>query len=71
MVVAWKEIEQHAVGMAAKNGWRLTPLKISYDPLPGESVIDELPDLPKSSRPEAVPVSVRLRVTYRLEQAHP
>jgi hypothetical protein len=68
MLRAWKNIEEQAAGLAARAGRKLTPVRISYDPLPGESVIDELPDLPKSSRPEAVPVSVRLRVTCRLDQ---
>jgi hypothetical protein len=39
---------------------------VSYDPLPDESIIEELPELPKSSRPQAVEVAVRLRATYTL-----
>jgi hypothetical protein len=69
LVKAWRGIEEQAAQLTAKEGGKLTLLRISYDPLPGESVIEELPDLPKSSRPEAVPVSVRLRVTYRMDQA--
>ena len=41
-------------------------VEVSYDPLPGESVIEELPEQPKSSRPKAVEVAVRLRATYSL-----
>jgi hypothetical protein len=41
-------------------------VEVSYDPLPGESVIEELPDLPKSSRPKAVEVAVRVQATYAL-----
>jgi hypothetical protein len=41
-------------------------LEVSFDLLPGESVIEELPDNPKSSRPQAVEVSVRIRATYSL-----
>jgi hypothetical protein len=42
-------------------------LEVSYDPLPGESTIEELPDDPKSSRPQAVEVSVRIIATYTLQ----
>lgn len=66
---AWGQVEVRLTELAARLGGTPVPVKIVYDPLPGESVIDELPDVPKSSRPEVVPVSVRLRVTYRLPES--
>jgi len=39
---------------------------VSYDSSPGESVIEELPEQPKSSRPKEVEVAVRLRAAYVL-----
>jgi len=41
-------------------------VEVSYDPSPGESVIEELPEEPLSSRPKEVEVSVRLRATYEV-----
>ncbi|MGA2328108.1 MAG: hypothetical protein ABSH05_17660 [Bryobacteraceae bacterium] len=64
---AWREIETRLRQLAAAApGKSLEVVEVSYDPLPGESVIEELPELPKSSRPQAVEVSVRLRATYVL-----
>ena len=64
---AWREIEAHLRDLAAANpGQKYELVAVRYDPLPGESVIEELPDIPKSSRPQEVQVSVRLRATYVL-----
>jgi len=52
--------------MAASPSRKLQVVNVEYDPLLEESVIEELPDQPKSSRPRAVEVAVRLRVTYEL-----
>ena len=62
---AWTRIEAHwrEIAAAARDK-KLEVLAVSYDPLPGESVIEELPGQPKSSRPQEVQVSVRLRATY-------
>lgn len=62
---AWAEVENRLRDLAAAaRGEKLELIDVSYDPLPGESVIEELPELPKSSRPEAVEVSVRVRAVY-------
>jgi hypothetical protein len=62
---AWLEIESRLSAIAVQTpGKKLELIDVSYDPSPGESVIEELPELPKSSRPQEVEVSVRLRVTY-------
>lgn len=64
---AWAEIEKRLAQIAtAHPGKQLELVEVSYDPLPGESIIEELPEQPKSSRPQAVEVSVRLRATYAL-----
>jgi hypothetical protein len=63
---AWAGIEARLQELrASAPGKEPELLAVSYDPLPGESVIEELPDNPKSSRPEAVGVSVRISATYR------
>jgi hypothetical protein len=42
-------------------------IQVQYDPsMDQESLIDELPEQPKSSRPQAVEVRVRLRAIYQL-----
>jgi len=65
---AWRELEARLRRLSAANpGRRYRLVSVSYDPLPGESVIEELPDRPKSSRPDAVEASVRLRATYAVE----
>jgi hypothetical protein len=64
---AWARIQTRLQQLAAARPDRKFELvEVSYDPLPGESLIEELPDQPKSSRPKAVEVSVRLRATYAL-----
>jgi hypothetical protein len=64
---AWLRVEARLRDIAAQNpGRKLEVVQVSYDPSPGESVIEELPDRPKSSRPKEVEVSVRLRATYVL-----
>ena len=63
---AWAGIETRLRELKASTpGKEPQLLEVSYDPLPGESVIEELPDTPKSSRPQAVEVSVRISATYR------
>ena len=62
---AWQEIEARLREIAsAAPGKRLKLVEVRYDPQPGESIIEELPDGPKSSKPRTVEVSVRLRATY-------
>lgn len=64
---AWTNVEQHLRELAAATPSRkLELVEVQYDPMLEESVIEELPDQPKSSRPQAVEVAVRLRVTYEL-----
>ena len=64
---AWAGIEERLRDLTDSTpGKEPELLEVSYDPLPGESVIEELPDNPKSSRPQAVEVSVRISATYRL-----
>ena len=64
---AWAGIEKRLRELTSSSpGKEAELLEVSYDPLPGESVIEELPDTPKSSRPQAVEVSVRISATYRL-----
>jgi hypothetical protein len=64
---AWATIEARRAELSSANPARKFQLvEVSYDPLPGESVIEELPDLPKSSRPKAVEVTVLVRATYAL-----
>ena len=63
---AWAGVEARLRELkASAPGKEPELLEVSYDPLPGESVIEELPDNPKSSRPQAVEVSVRISATYR------
>jgi hypothetical protein len=64
---AWATIEARREELSSAHPERKFQLvEVSYDPLPGESVIEELPDLPKSSRPKAVEVAVRVRAIYTL-----
>lgn len=64
---AWSEIENRLREIAkASPGRKLEIVGVSYDPMPGESIIEELPERPKSSRPQVVEVAVRLRATYAL-----
>ena len=65
---AWREVEKRLRKLsAASPGSRYRLVSVSYDPLPGESIIEELPDQPKSSRPDAVEASVRLRAVFAAE----
>ena len=64
---AWAAIQARLRQLASASPQRKFDLvDVSYDPLSGESLIEELPDQPKSSRPKAVEVSVRLHATYAL-----
>ena len=64
---AWAGVEKRLRELTASTpGKEPELMEVSYDPLPGQSVIEELPDNPKSSRPQAVEVSVRISATYRL-----
>lgn len=64
---AWSEAEKRLGEIAAAaQGTKPEIVNVYYDRTPGESTIEELPDLPISSRPEAVEVVVRLRVEYAL-----
>ncbi len=64
---AWIEAENRLDGIAAAApGRKLEIVGVHYDRLPGEALIEELPDEPKSSRPDAVEVAVRLRIQYAL-----
>jgi hypothetical protein len=64
---AWEEVVRRLRDLSSTHPGRVFDLvEVSYDPLPGQSVIEELPDLPKSSRPQAVEVAVRVRATYAL-----
>lgn len=64
---AWTKVEQRLQELVtASPSGKLELIEIEYDPLLEESLIEELPDQPKSSRPQAVEVAVRLRVTYEL-----
>jgi hypothetical protein len=64
---AWSDIEAQLAHFApAKSAWRFQLVEVQYDPMTGESVIEELPDEPKSSRPQTVEVRVMLRAVYVL-----
>ncbi len=64
---AWMNIQQRLRDLlAASPNRKLQLIEVQYDPLLEQSLIEELPDQPKSSRPQAVEVTVRLRVTYEL-----
>jgi hypothetical protein len=64
---AWTNVEQRLRELvAASPSRKLELVEVQYDPMLEESLIEELPDQPKSSRPQAVEVAVRLRVTYEL-----
>ncbi len=64
---AWTKMEQRLKELvSASPSRKLELIEIKYDPLLTESLIEELPDQPKSSRPQTVEVAVRLRVTYEL-----
>jgi hypothetical protein len=66
---AWAGVEKRLRELTASPPGKAPELmEVHYDILPGESVIEELPDNPKSSRPQAVEVSVRIFATYRLPQ---
>jgi hypothetical protein len=65
---AWAAIQTRLQELAsASPGRKYELVEVSYDPSSGQSLIEELPDQPKSSRPQAVEVSVRLRATYALD----
>ncbi|HET8546848.1 MAG TPA: hypothetical protein VFL57_02540 [Bryobacteraceae bacterium] len=62
---AWRQIEQRLRSIEAQNkGKSVELMSVSYDSLPGDSVIEELPEVPKSSRPSGVSAAVRIRATY-------
>jgi hypothetical protein len=64
---AWAAIQARLQQLVTASPDRKFELvEMSCDPMPGQSLIEELPDRPKSSRPQAVEVSVRLRATYAL-----
>jgi hypothetical protein len=64
---AWIDAEMRLSEIAAAApDKKLEIVSVHYDRLPGESLIEELPDEPKSSRPDAVEVAVRLRIRYAL-----
>ncbi len=68
MTRAWAEIQTRLDALAAQSQGRKPELvSVSYDPSPGESIIEELPEQPKSSRPKEVEVTVRLRAVYVLK----
>jgi hypothetical protein len=64
---AWSRIESRLHSIEAEAGRKVELVSVAMDTLPGDSVIEELPEVPKSSRPGAVPVTVRLRATYKLK----
>ncbi len=67
MAAAWAEAEKRLGEIAAAApGKKPEIVNIYYDRLSGESLIEELPDQPKSSRPDAVEAVVRLRIRYAL-----
>ena len=62
---AWADVQKTLKALTEAEPTRKLQLwSVSYDPLPGESVIEELPEQPKSSRPQAVTVAIRLRAVY-------
>jgi hypothetical protein len=64
---AWAGVEKRLQELTASTPGKAPELmEVHYDLLPGESVIEELPDNPKSSRPQSVEVSVRISATYRM-----
>jgi len=64
---AWAGIEARLRELTASTpGKEPELLEVSVNPMPGESTIEELPDNPKYSRPQAVEVSVRVSATYTL-----
>lgn len=64
---AWRQIGTRLDEIAKTlPGRKLELVAVQYDALPAESVIEELPDRAKSSRPQTVKVSVRLSATYVL-----
>ncbi len=64
---AWTKIQERLRELtAASPNRKLQVIEVQYDPLMEQSLIEELPDQPKSSRPQAVEVTVCLRVTYEL-----
>lgn len=65
MEQAWAAIQARIQQLAAANPGRKFKLEgVTYSPSIGQSQIEELPDQPTSSRPQAVEVSVRLAATY-------
>jgi hypothetical protein len=65
---AWLNVEKRARELGTSMpGKKLRLIQVQYEPsMDQESVIDELPERPKSSRPQAVEARVHLRVTYEL-----
>jgi hypothetical protein len=65
---AWLNIEERVRDLSASvPSKKLQLIQVQYDPsMDQESLIDELPEQPKSSRPQAVEVRVRLRAIYQL-----
>lgn len=62
---AWANIQERLRELTAANPNRkLQLVGVQYDPMTAQSLIEELPDQPKSSRPHAVEVTIRLRATY-------
>jgi len=70
---AWAAIQTRLKQLASASPDRKFELEeVIYDPISGQSLIEELPDCPKSSRPKAVEVSVHLQATYALRNRdHP
>jgi hypothetical protein len=64
---AWLKIGEQIRAIEAEQKQTTEIVSVAMDTLPGDSIIEELPETPKSSRPGAVPVRVRLRVTYRFQ----
>jgi hypothetical protein len=65
---AWVNIEERVRQLSASvPSKKLRLIQVQYEPsMDQQSLIDELPEQPKSSRPQAVEVRVRLRATYEL-----
>ncbi len=70
---AWADIQAQLEQFASAHPDRKFELvQVRYDPISDQSLIEELPDDPKSSRPKAVEVSVHLWATYALRDSnHP
>lgn len=62
---AWKTIDAKLRDLAKSRPHRPFVIKqIVYDPMPGDSIIEELPERAKSSRPWEIEVAARLQITY-------